>query len=371
MQVTAFLAAMAAAAAQAQAPPSATSVGTSPPVVVTATPKAATITLDVGANSEMTKALLKAYPSMTVDATQDGHVELNCRVDRHGLAEWCEVASEKPKGVDYGKVALQMRPLLKLKPPELPPGVVSVMMPVAIDFKHSTDTISSGVSSAAGSPTGLDGAENMVIPQDGVTMINTPAWRSAPSFQDLARAYPPEAKGVEGYAVLHCTVAPRSGEMGDCNPLTEYPENSGFGRAAMRLSGKFRMDVLAIPRGGHYHLWVDIPVRFTPPTQISHEVDAPIWLGGMNPESQIKLFPPEAIAKGLTTGRGVVHCKVGENGALHDCTAVSADPDGLGFSEAAAKLAATMRMNLWSQDGAPTADGEVDVPIRLKLKPGA
>ncbi len=45
------------------------------------------------------------------------------------------------------------------------------------------------------------------------------------------------------------------------------------------------------------------------------------------------------------------------------------DPDGLGFSEAAAKLASTMRMNLWSADGAPVEGGVVHIPIRLNLKP--
>ena len=43
-------------------------------------------------------------------------------------------------------------------------------------------------------------------------------------------------------------------------------------------------------------------------------------------------------------------------------------PDGQGFSEAAVKLAATMKMNLWSADGAPVQGGVVHIPIRLNLK---
>jgi hypothetical protein len=45
--------------------------------------------------------------------------------------------------------------------------------------------------------------------------------------------------------------------------------------------------------------------------------------------------------------------------------------DGLGFSEAAAKLASGMKMNLWGSDAAPVIGGVVHIPVRLNLKDGA
>jgi hypothetical protein len=52
------------------------------------------------------------------------------------------------------------------------------------------------------------------------------------------------------------------------------------------------------------------------------------------------------------------------------CAPETGEPDGLGFSEAAAKLATGMRMNLWSADAAPVEGGVVHIPIRLNLKGG-
>ena len=53
------------------------------------------------------------------------------------------------------------------------------------------------------------------------------------------------------------------------------------------------------------------------------------------------------------------------------CAPEPGDPDGVGFSEAAAKLASTMKMNLWTADASPVEGGVVHIPIRLNLKPGA
>jgi hypothetical protein len=51
-----------------------------------------------------------------------------------------------------------------------------------------------------------------------------------------------------------------------------------------------------------------------------------------------------------------------------DCAPLEADPDGLGFSEAAAKLASTMRMNPWTIDGGPVDGAVIRVGVKLKLK---
>lgn len=83
------------------------------------------------------------------------------------------------------------------------------------------------------------------------------------------------------------------------------------------------------------------------------------------------MFPPEAAAQGLTSGRGVARCTVAADGTLTACGPDPDEPDQLGFSAAAAKLASAMRMNLWSADGAPVEGGVVHIPIRLNLKAGA
>ena len=57
------------------------------------------------------------WPHDAYIARISGHVILQCGVDRYGIAEWCQVASETPAHKGFGQAALEMRPLLKLPPP--------------------------------------------------------------------------------------------------------------------------------------------------------------------------------------------------------------------------------------------------------------
>src|SRR5258706_14050229 len=101
------------------------------------------------------------------------------------------------------------------------------------------------------------------------------------------------------------------------------------------------------------------------------KMQAPIWLVNVEPTTAPRVFPPEAAAKGLTSGRGVARCTVAADGTMADCAAETGEADGLGFSEAAAKLASAMQINLWSADAAPVEGGALHTPIRLELKAGA
>ncbi|HEY2749828.1 energy transducer TonB [Phenylobacterium sp.] len=327
----------------------------SPVVVTGVTAPATTVRMD--GKDPASRAIMDAWPSPAYDSTQDGRVVLSCRVDRHGLAEWCEVASESPKGAGFGELALQMRMLLKVTPPRGPDGPIMATMPLAVEFK-STDE----------HPSTQAYRPHDALQPDSVNIWNDPVWAQAPRFEDLARVYPAGGRGVEGYVVLHCLTG-ASGGLSDCTILKETPIGHGFGRAALRLKPKFLVDTRREPPHRRTLLWVDIPIRFPPASQIDRVVDAPIWVAGFDARSAIKLFPPEAAAEKVTSGRGVARCQIASDGSLRACRPTGEEPSGLGFSEAAAKLAGTLRANLWSLDGAPVSDGEVEVAIRLNLKP--
>ena len=188
------------------------------------------------------------------------------------------------------------------------------------------------------------------------------------SVDDLAHAYPARGGGVEGFAVAHCHVE-RSGALTSCEPRKEVPLDRGFATAAASLGTRFRVEIdpARIPHGPP--LWVDIPIRFPPPgADRAREVASPTWIAGFDPNQTVKLFPPEAIAQGLTTGRGLARCVVARDGSLTDCTAMPGEPDGLGFSEAAVKMAPSLRMNPWTADGAPVDGAVIRLPIRFNLK---
>jgi TonB family protein len=329
------------------------------PVVVSPRPSAPVdATVVIKSDDTVSKALRLAWPSEIYEATRDGHVVLTCRVDVHGLAEWCEVASENPVGREYGKVALQMRPTFRLTPAMGPDGPVEARMNIAVEFKAPVPK-----------DDWISWAPNQVpVISTGVTMLNDPVWLRAPGFDDWAKAYPANGGGVEGYALIHC-LAPRDGVLTDCAILTESPERRGFGRAALALTRKFRLAPQSVQVRGRHPLWVDIPIRLPPPAAArDRTVDAPIWLNGFNAKAALKVFPPDAADQGLTTGRGVARCAVAPDGSMRNCAPDADVPDGLGFSEAAVKLASTLKANLWSLDGGPVAGGQVRVGIRLNLK---
>ena len=299
------------------------------------------------------------WPATAYQARFDGHVRLRCLVDAHGIAERCEVASETPAGKGFGRAALQVRPTLKLKPHEGPDGPTSAVMNIAVTFTAPDTWQDHDI---------VRGNPKQMTP---IPLLDYPVWSAAPSFDDLAAAYPEKAGGAEGYAVLNCKVV-RSGAVEQCGVIKEDPENRGFGKAAMSLAPRFRVEPRLAATRLRTALAVDIPVRFPSRQDLAERtVTAPAWISGFDARHMPKVFPPEAANSGVTSGRGVARCVVGADGALTACQPETGDPEGLGFSEAAAKLASAMKMNLWSADAEPVEGGVIHVPIRLNLKPGA
>jgi TonB family protein len=374
--------AAAAGGAAAQAPaverPAATASGkVVSPLVVSPAPKAPPIDarVDVGGDDSAAGQAVLVWPRRARVRGTPGHVVLSCHVDVHGLAERCRIASESPQGWGFGTAALQLRPTFKLKPAQGPAGPVAAEMNIAVEFKPPAAEFDMGLQTARPMGGGQDSMGTNIsirgnpLPMREVTMMNNPVWVAAPSFEDLARAYPARGAGVEGYAVVHCQVEP-SGGLRRCVAARELPTRRGFGAAAVSLARKFRVasDALAkAPRGAPVE--VDIPIRMPPPAALAERrVEAPLWIAGFDPEKAPGLFPPQAADQGLTSGRGVARCVVGDDGSMTGCTPEAGDPGGLGFSRAAVKLASTMKMNLWSADGAPVQGGVVRIPIRLNLE---
>jgi hypothetical protein len=321
------------------------------------------------------------WPAGAYRSATDGHVTLSCKIDVHGLAEWCNVASERPAGKGFGKAALELRPTFKLKPATGADGApVNAMMALSVTFKppkkelvgtQATSAAITSMSDTAGLIAAQTSLTGNPIAMRAVTMLDYPVWIQAPDFDDLARAYPAKGGGLEGYAAAHCQVRD-TGALAGCQIIKEDPKDRDFGKAALALAPKFRVAPETVARAPRRTaLWVDVPIRMVPPADAAGRVVmAPAWISGVDLKAAPKVFPLEAVAQGLSTGRGVARCTVAPDGTMTACTPEAGDPDGLGFSEAAAKLASTMKMNLWSADGAPVEGGIVHIAIRLNLKGG-
>jgi TonB family protein len=374
--VLALIAAVAATPATAQRPPT-TVEGVTVSPAAKPPPAAATLKMEA-ADETGGRDFIAIWPSTAYQAGMQGRVTLSCRINVHGLAERCSVVSETPAKKGFGRAALELRPTFVLTPATGPDGApATATMAINIDFRpprrdvvgtlgnstpalHDSAAMANNMRSVVGNP----------IEMRQVNMLDDPVWAATAGFDDVARAYPAGAGGLPGYAAAHCLVERargREGALRSCQIIKESPHDLGFGAAALSLTGRFRVlpaSLERIPR--NRPLWVDIPIRL-PPAQ-EHDVMAPIWLLGVDAKTTPRVFPPEAVAGGLTSGRGLARCTVAPDGAMADCAPVSGQPEGLGFAEAAAKLASGMRMNLWSADGAPVSGGVALIPIRLNLK---
>jgi TonB family protein len=370
--------------APAPAPGPATTIS---PVTVSPSLDKAPVTANVEMKSDQQSPwggdFTAIWPAGAYNSGVDGHVVLNCLVDAHGLAESCTVASEKPAGKRLGEAALELRPTFKIKPATDADGKpVSAIMRIGVRFTPQTQVADQEQlmdEIYKRTHRGLDfGTLDMPsnpgkLAMRGVTMMDNPLWTDAASFDDLAAAYPAEGGGVEGYAAAHCRVerdGAKAGALRDCQILKESPANHGFGKAALALTQKFRAEPSVLAKApNHDQVWVDIQMRLTPPGPPTAErlVTSPRWLRTIDAKVLPTLFPPEAAAKGLRDGEGIARCRVADDGSLTGCVPETADPDGLGFAEVAARVASGMKMNLWSADGAPVEGGVVRIPIHLKL----
>ena len=360
------------------APPASTAPVVVHPLARTKRPPVA-MTVEVPAGDTQGGYWASIWPSDALRERLSGHVVLTCHVDRFGIAESCEVASETPAGKGFGPAALLMRTTLALKPPIGPDGPTDADLNIAIDFDAPDPDVFGGGPSGVTANTGraalpqnrLAGVINFSHPlpsKTPITVLNNPVWARAASFEDLARAYPAAAKGSAGYAVAHCQVL-AGGRLTGCQVIKAAPEHRGFGEAAVALAARFRVAPQWSVAPQHQQLWVDIPIRFPSRSETADRtVASPYWTQGFDADQALKVFPPEAAARGLTTGRAVAQCVVTGDGALTECRADAADPEGLGFEDAAVKLASTMRMNPWTADGSPVDGDTVLVNIRLNLK---
>jgi len=347
------------------------------PVTVRAARTAATI--EVPSDDSAKGHWASAWPVAAYRNGVGGHADLSCDIDRHGLAERCRVISETPPGQGFGAAALALRPTFKLNPAMGPDGPIDAVMTIAVDFKppRANADWAAGTGPAAASKGPLSNGGGADAPRVGgpepvrhlISMLDNPEWANTVGYDEVIAAYPARAAGAEGYAVAHCEVH-HDGALSLCQIIKEDPENRGFGEAALRLAARFRVAPEWSRAPQHADLWVDIPIRFPAPGASEKRiVRDPHWLAGFDPGQALKIFPREAADAGLTTGLGVVDCQVARDGALTACSPARADPEGLGFAEAAVVLASTMRINPWLRDGEPADGAVIRVPIRLNLKP--
>jgi hypothetical protein len=168
-----------------------------------------------------------------------------------------------------------------------------------------------------------------------VAVITNPNWVRLPTADELGRYFPPEATST-GLVILECEVTAEGGLAG-CVALNESPEGMGFGKAALKMSGLFRMTPRTrdgVPVGGAI---VHVPLRFV----FDGGVIPPPWLKPLTPEELQSVWPKGAPPEG---GVAKLDCIVTARGQARNCSVVSETPAHSGFGAAAVKLAPSFRL---------------------------
>ena len=204
--------------------------------------------------------------------------------------------------------------------------------------------------------------------KDGPVLTDT-AWTEAPSFTDVAAAYPAaaKAKGLKGEVMLNC-VFNGVGRLGTCETISESPGANGFAAAARSLTGRFQGPV-ELPTGRTVAgVHAQIVFKFAPDLLEARTVARPEWTMLPTPAQFQSAFPDAASKAGVLKAKAVMNCAVTAGGGLTDCQVVSEDPPGYGFGAATLPLAGAFRLKTWTTDGRPVMGGVVRVPIRYDLK---
>jgi TonB family protein len=282
-----------------------------------------------------------AYPHGAEALGVNGRAVLACDVDQSGRLERCKVAGETPAGAGFGGAALRLVHAFRVAAPAAEPERISF-------------------------PIGFSALAN-----DNEQLAAGP-WVAAPSFADVAAAYPDIGGGRTGEVVMHCALS-RDGAARACKVLYERPIEQDFGAAALKLAHLFRMQLDPRLLRTGLPIGANLTVRMAPPnaSEASERlISDPLWTVVDDVGRITALYPAEAKKKGVTSGLGAADCTVASDGALTACQAGPDDPPGLGFSEAAVKAAQTLRMSPWTGVGGPVDGARVRLPLRFSLNGG-
>lgn len=295
-------------------------------VQASATPVQTASPLGVVANPDWVNVpkaadIAKYYPKAAFRDDLAGSAFLACNVDADGRLVECKAEKVGPEGAGFGEAALAMAEIFRMRPqtldgrpvaggwvripvnfiipanlssapirarhPDVKPDVVELDCRY-IDLRLD-NCFAMGGGGTKAAEVALKLAEQITLPalptkrrQGRITLpilftdasgvptapalVTRPAWTARPTSSEVfaARREAVGSSDIIGSASIECEVGAK-GDLSHCAIASEAPSGTGFGRSAMKLASKFRME----PVDG-YGFKVEgrrirLPIRFSPP----------------------------------------------------------------------------------------------------------
>lgn len=196
------------------------------------------------------------------------------------------------------------------------------------------------------------------------SVVNT-GWLRTPTTDEISEAMPAKARsaGVSGTATLRCLVN-AAGALAQCSVVSEQPAGFDFGSAALRLSDSFRtapvVDGKSVDGATAMIPMVFMNFDAQGRTQVAL-INNPPWVSTPSAADVKAAYPPQAAS--VEGGTASVRCDFQANGQTRTCVVRAVSPEGLGFGEAAQKLAARFVINARPLDTATLQLVNADIPF--------
>lgn len=116
------------------------------------------------------------------------------------------------------------------------------------------------------------------------------------------------------------------------------------------------------------------PVRLTTepseglvvPPRVSSVIQKPEWIRKPTSDQVSRAYPDRALRRGVS-GEVMLSCQVTSRGAVQACAILTETPEDYGFGAAALRLSRYFLLRPLTQDGRPTDNGVVTIPVRFNL----
>jgi TonB family protein len=281
------------------------------------------------------------YPDKAFKLKVKGLASLECTIGEDGRPTKCQVLDLSPRGRGFDEAA-EVAALLFRMATKDSTGASLVGRLVRLNLEFPI-------------PTSFDTPPRII---------------NGPTVSDMLAVWPTAAHGREGWALLRCVITVR-GVPDRCQVVTEGPPGKGFGGAALVLAPNLLYRPATL--GGQS---VEAPyvqrIRWVgegPVTSPSYRmVNNLEWRSAPTAADVASAYPKYALAK-ARSGRVVIRCGIKPGGELRDCSAISEEPEGYGFANAAQSLTSKFRAYVGDTPADTLKTVRLNLPIQFAPPP--